>query len=296
MGRNNFAKDIRVNVGSQGQRKTYYGDDNREAQQPRGGSRGGGSFNRVWRRGKKVSFHDRRGGGNRGGISKRDNRDRDGRPQFDSSRLARVLGENDEQMGGQTSSQSGRARPLPRGRGKFRGRGVPLLDRSRFVKLAPLSDDNKTKIQEAMNKRYVPGNKALDLSDFGADKTFGGSSNAIGRLTDERVMDIVIDTIAEHLSDLQALNLSNNKLRTLRVFSKIVGKARNITILYLNHNNLAHSKELDTISKLTLVELKLEGNPFIANFKDGTNYARYVRYLIYARGDGSNLKLGNPFK
>ena len=89
------------------------GDDNREAQQPRGGSRGGGSFNRVWRRGKKVSFHDRRGGGNRGGISKRDNRDRDGRPQFDTSRLARVLGENDEQMGGQTSSQSGRARPLP---------------------------------------------------------------------------------------------------------------------------------------------------------------------------------------
>lgn len=277
MGRDNFAKDIRVNVGSQGQRKTYYGDDNREAQQPRGGSRGGGSFNRVWRRGKKVSFHDRRGGGNRGGISKRDNRDRDGRPQFDTSRLARVLGENDEQMGGQTSSQSGRARPLPRGRGKFRGRGVPILDRSRFVKLAPLSDDNKTKIQEAMNKRYVPGNKALDLSEFGADKTFGGSSNAIGRLTDERVMDVVIDTIAEHLSDLQALNLSNNNLRTLRAFSKIVGKARNITILYLNHNKLAHSKELDTISKLTLVELKLEGNPFIANFKDGTNYASQVQ-------------------
>ena len=92
------------------------------------------------------------------------------------------------------------------------------------MKLAPLSDDNKTKIQEAMNKRYVPGNKALDLSDFGADKTFGGSSNAIGRLTDERVMDVVIDTIAEHLSDLQALNLSNNNLRTLRgnLFSKYI--------------------------------------------------------------------------
>ena len=88
----------------------------------------------------------------------------------------------------------------------------------------------------------------------------------------------------------------NDPFFSFSVFSKIVGKARNITILYLNHNKLAHSKELDTISKLTLVELKLEGNPFIANFKDGTNYARYVRYLIYARGDGSNLKLGNPFK
>ena len=67
-----------------------------------------------------------------------------------------------------------------------------------------------------MNKRYVAGNKALDLTDFGADTTFGGSSNAIGRLTDQRVMDYVIETIGEHLSDLQALNLSKNNLRTLR--------------------------------------------------------------------------------
>ena len=82
-----------------------------------------------------------------------------------------------------------------------------------------------------MNKRYVPGNKALDLSEFGADKTFGGSSNAIGRLTDERVMDVVIDTIAEHLSDLQALNLSNNNLRTLR--SNLFSKHLAYNILYV---------------------------------------------------------------
>ena len=44
------------------------------------------------------------------------------------------------------------------------------------MKAPPLSDDNKKQIREAMSKRYVPENKALDLSNFGADQTFGGSS------------------------------------------------------------------------------------------------------------------------
>ena len=101
-------------------------------------------------------------------------------------------------------------------RGKLRGyRGIST-DRGRFVKLAPLSNENKTQIQEAMDKRYVAGNKALDLSNFGADQAFGGSSGAIGKLSDERVMDVVIDTIGQHLADLEALSLTNNSLRTLR--------------------------------------------------------------------------------
>merc|ERR1712088_1293063 len=99
MGRNTYAKDIRVSIGGQGQRKTYYGGhDNRGEAQQHQHQRGGTSHNRVWRRGKKVSFHDRRGGG--GAIAKRGgpSRDRDGRPKFDTSRLARVLAENDEDM------------------------------------------------------------------------------------------------------------------------------------------------------------------------------------------------------
>jgi len=284
MGRNNYAKDIRVNVGSQGQRKTYYGfsiktgNDNREPQQQQQQqSRGGGSFNRVWRRGKKVSFHDRRGGG--GAISKRGgpSRDNQGRPKFDTSRLARVLAENDEDMGSRSTKDGGRARPHVRGiRGKFpRGtKGGMTFDRSRFIKLAPLSDDNKTKIQEAMSKKYVPETKALDLSNFGADPTFGGSSGAIGKLTDERVMEVVIETIGQHLSNLEALKLSKNNLRTLRGFSKIVDKAPNVRILYLDDNKLAHSRELDNISKMPLRELKLDGNPFTANFQDGSDYSR----------------------
>jgi len=286
MGRNNYAKDIRVRVGGQGQRKTYYGghDDREPQQQQRGGGlyRGGGSsHNRVWRRGKKVSFHDRQRGA--GAISKRGGpgvQNRDGRPKINTSHLAHLL-ENDEDMGSRSSAQSGRARALTRGvRGKLRGyRGIST-DRGRFVKLAPLSDENKTQIQEAMNKRYVAGNKALDLSNFGADQAFGGSSGAIGKLSDERVMDVVIDTIGQHLADLEALSLTNNNLRTLRVLGKIVEKARNIKILYLDNNKLSHSKELDNISKLNIVELKLDGNPFIANFKEGADYSSRIQKIF----------------
>ena len=122
MGRHHYAKDFRVTVSGQGQRKTHYGKcfklsekkrkmksnnviaifdpdhDNRDSQQaPRGGS-----VNRVWRRGdKRVSFR-----GEKRGISKRGGM---GRPKFDSSAAARVLLENDDDMS--RSNQAGRARP-----------------------------------------------------------------------------------------------------------------------------------------------------------------------------------------
>ena len=62
-----------------------------------------------------MSFHDRRGGG--GAIAKRGGGgaggNRDGRPKFDTSRLAAVLlNDNDDNMGSKSSAQSGRARPL----------------------------------------------------------------------------------------------------------------------------------------------------------------------------------------
>lgn len=191
------------------------------------------------------------------------------------------------------------------------------LDRSRFVKLAPLSDDNKTKIQEAMSKRYNPANKALNLDNFGADNTFGGSSNAIGRLSDERVMECVVDTIGQHLSDLEAVNLSNNRLRTLRVFAKAADKAPNIKIIYLEKNDvrittsdlavhcnpqcrisfvlqIGHSRELDFLSKLNLVEIKLDENPFLGNFKDGSHYVRYVLcfFLLFC----ASISVATPVK
>ena len=74
----------------------------------RGGHRGRGSVNRVWRKGesRRVSFNDRGGGG--GAISKK----RGGnRPRVDSSRLAALLEDDEDMRGSSSSGQAGRARP-----------------------------------------------------------------------------------------------------------------------------------------------------------------------------------------
>lgn len=120
-------------------------------------------------------------------------------------------------------------------RGKFRGT-VGGMERNRFIKITPLSDDNKKIIKEAMSERYNVANRALDLSNFGADAKFGGSSGATGKLTEPRVVEAVLDIIGENLRDLNALNLSNNQLRYLRTFDKLADKAPNIEILYLEKN------------------------------------------------------------
>ena len=99
------------------------------------------------------------------------------------------------------------------------------------------------------------------------------SSGATGKLNDDRVMEVVIETIGVHLPDLEALSLTNNGLKTLRVLSKIVEKAPKIKVLYLDRNKLMQCKELDNVSKLNLNVLKLDGNPFLGNFKDGTDYS-----------------------
>jgi len=278
MGKHHYTKDVKVTFDNQGQRQSYYDDS-------RGGHRGrGGSVNRVWRKGddsrnRRVSFNDRGGGG--GAISKK----RGGtRPRVDSSRLAALL-EDDEDMRGSSSGQAGRARPAIRGLGgKFRGGrgargGRRDFDLSRFRSFEPLSDEHKATLQEAMNARYVPESKALDLKNFKADNKFGGSSKANGDLKNPKVMEFVLDTIGQHLSHLEALNLSNNGLRRLQPFSKIVDKAPGLRILYLEDNELLHSDELKCISQLPLVEIKLSGNPFVGKFSDGAHYARYVCFL-----------------
>jgi len=132
-----------------------------------------------------------------------------------------------------------------------------------------------------MNARYVPESKALDLKNFKADNKFGGSSKANGDLKNPKVMEYVLDTIGQHLPDLEALNLSQNGLKNLKSFSKIVDKAPRLRILYLEDNDLVHSGELLSISTLPLIEIKLSGNPFVGNFKDGTHYARYVVFSCY---------------
>ena len=125
-------------------------------------------------------------------------------------------------------------------RGRGRGRH---FDRNRFTYFAkkePLSEENKTLIQEAMSssKRYIIESKALNLESFGRDTKFGGSSEATGNLSDERVVEVVLNTIKEYLPDLKALSLKDNNLRSLRAFAKLSNSAPQIEVLCLEKNRV----------------------------------------------------------
>ena len=282
MGRHHYAKDVKVTV-TQGQRKTYYDHDNptnREGPLPqRGNTRGA---NRVWRRGdRRVSFNDKRGGGiskqSRGGPRGGDRN----RPKF-NIRADAIL-EQDESM---------RAGPSIRRGGRGRGR---VFDRNRFTHFAkkdPLSEENKKLIQEAMHTRFIQETKALNLESFGRDPKFGGSSEATGNLSDDRVVEVVLNTIKEFLSDLKALSLKDNNLRSLRAFAKLAESAPQIEILYLEKNRLAHTKELDYVSQLKLIEMNLDGNSFVANFKDGSQYKNIMqrKFKTLQKLDGTILE------
>ena len=120
-------------------------------------------------------------------------------------------------------------------------RNNPSIDRvPRFVTLAPLSDENKKLIQEAMNNNYNVENKALNLEKFGKDPHFGGSSGAIGKLTHSGVVEVILDTIGTHLPDLRYLSLADNQLKSLNDFSKLHEKAPNIHTLYLQKNHVSN--------------------------------------------------------
>ena len=101
-----------------------------------------------------------------------------------------------------------------------------------------------------MNDRYIPDSKALDMKNFKADNKFGGSSKAQGDLRNPKVMEYVLDTIGQHLPDLEALNLSNNGLKNLKTFAKIVDKAPRLKILYLEDNEVHICHFLSVASSL----------------------------------------------
>ena len=82
--------------------------------------------------------------------------------------------------------------------------------------------------------------KTLNLESFGTNKHFGGSSGAIGKLTHSGVVEVILDTIGTHLSDLRYLSLADNQLKFLKDFSKLHEKAPNIHTLHLQKNQVSY--------------------------------------------------------
>lgn len=102
----------------------------------------------------------------------------------------------------------------------------------------PVQMDAKLKelMATAMDKRYNPATKALDLSRFHADDIL---REVFCPLFRPPIMLAAIDIIAEKVPDLVALSLDNNKIQSLDYLKCLATKLPNLQILHLADNKVS---------------------------------------------------------
>ncbi|XP_058063024.1 nuclear RNA export factor 1 [Anopheles bellator] len=153
------------------------------------------------------------------------------------------------------------------------GRKMILLVRNNHPP-SQVNDQLKDRMRQAMVKRYNSATKALNLEKFHADPDL---SDIFCGLFRPQIILVAVDIIAEHIPELEALNLNDNKLYMLDHLKSMATKIPNLKILYLSKNRIPYVNTLDSLKSLKLVELNLEDNPLKQRFEDQTVYVSEVR-------------------
>lgn len=99
-----------------------------------------------------------------------------------------------------------------------------------------LDEKMRERMKLVMAKRYSALTKALDLSKFHEDPDFSDCYCGLSRAP---IMIAAIQIISENIADLEALNLSGNKIYTLEHSKSMVNKLPKLKILYLSHNKVS---------------------------------------------------------
>ena len=86
--------------------------------------------------------------------------------------------------------------------------------------------------------RYRPETKALDLKQFHTDATFLGQ-NIFAPLYRSNVLSVVAKIVGENIPELEAVDLSDNKLRSLEHLDTWAEKAPHVKTLYMVNNNVS---------------------------------------------------------
>lgn len=160
-------------------------------------------------------------------------------------------------------------------------RTIETPDRRRLILLvrnsqpnSPVNDQLKERMKQAMQKRYNPATKALNLEKFHADPDLSDIFCALAR---PQIILAAVDIISEHIPELEALNLNDNKLYMLDHLRSMANKIPNLKVLYLAKNKIPYINTLDSLKALKLQELNLEDNPLRQRYEDQTLYVSEVR-------------------
>ena len=100
-----------------------------------------------------------------------------------------------------------------------------------------ITDEAIEKIKTVMSSRFNPATKALDLKAFHADRAFLGEA-VYAPLQRGALMKKVVQIIADNIPEVEAVDLSENKIMLLDSFAQLIPKAKNIKILHINNNKV----------------------------------------------------------
>ncbi|KAK2589192.1 hypothetical protein KPH14_002004 [Odynerus spinipes] len=153
-----------------------------------------------------------------------------------------------------------------------------------------INDKLKEKLKQAMVKRYVQENNALDLSRFHQDPDL--VADYFCALFRPVMLMTVLDIVSEHIPTLEALNLEGNKLYLIERLNVLHKKFSKLKILYIGDNKIKEINQLDVVKDLKLDELRLAGNPVCNKYKTRQNdYISDVRKIFpkLLRLDGMEL-------
>ncbi|KAL5008704.1 hypothetical protein ScPMuIL_014285 [Solemya velum] len=140
----------------------------------------------------------------------------------------------------------------------------------------PMDPETVEKLKVCLSDRYEPSLKALNLSDLGQDE---GLKNAGVYFTATRtdIINKIASIIGENIPELECLNMSKNKMRSLDIMSRLVTHAPNVTKLDLRDNKLRHISDLNLLKQWKLDEIVLDGNELCDKFHENSVYISAVR-------------------
>lgn len=98
-----------------------------------------------------------------------------------------------------------------------------------------LDEKVRNQMRVAMEKRYSPATKALDLTKFHSDVDLRDVFCGLFRPT---IMLAAIDIIAENIPHLEALNLDSNKIHAMDHFKFLVTKLPHLKTLHMANNKV----------------------------------------------------------
>lgn len=139
-----------------------------------------------------------------------------------------------------------------------------------------IDDKLKEKMKMAMSQRYNVITRSLDMKRFHVDPELVKDDTFIP-LSRPNMLATSVKLIIENVPDIQALDLSDNKLSSVDALKVLIDKTPNLKVLHIGNNKLQNISHLDCLQGLQIEDLILDGNPLCDNFRDQTVYIREVR-------------------